>query len=132
MLTSFNDEQWMANFRMSRRTFTHLCNQIRPEIARRNTRLRCAIRVEKRVAITLWRLATNGDYHSIGHMFGVAKGTVCVIVIDMCRAIVKLLLQKYVKCPSGEGIAEVVSGFKWLDMDFSSALGLLMGHTSLY
>ena len=30
---------------------------------------------------------------------------------DVCRAIVKVL-QKYVKFPSGEGIAEVVSGFK--------------------
>lgn len=45
-------------------------------------------------------------------MFGVAKGTVCVIVNDVCQAIVKVLLSKYVKFPSGEGIAEVVSGFE--------------------
>ena len=44
--------------------------------------------------------------------FGVAKGTVCVIVNDVCQAIVKVLLSKYVKFPSGEGIVEVVSGFE--------------------
>ena len=112
MLASFDDEQWRANFRMSQRTFVHLCNEIRPEIVRQDTRFRHAISVEKRVAITLWRLATNGDYRSIGHMFGVAKGTVCVIVNDVCQAIVKVLLSKYVKFPSGEGIVEVVSGFE--------------------
>ena len=42
--------------------------------------MRSAVSIERRVAIALWRLATNGDYRSIGHMFGVAKGTVCVIV----------------------------------------------------
>ena len=40
--------------------------------------------VERRVAIALWHLATNGDYRSIGHMFGVAKGTVCVIFNEVC------------------------------------------------
>ena len=63
------------------------------------------------LSITLWQLATNGDYRSIGHMFGVDKGTACVIVNDVCQAIVKVLLSKYVKFPSGEEIAEVVSGF---------------------
>ena len=65
VLASFNDEQWRANFRMSQRMFVHLCNEIRPEIVRQHTRFQHAISVEKRVAITLWRLAINGDYHSI-------------------------------------------------------------------
>ena len=79
VLTSFSDEQWRANFRMSHAMFYYLCNELRPEIIKQDTRFRRAVSVEKRVAITLWRLATNGDYRSVGHMFGVAKGTVCVI-----------------------------------------------------
>ena len=49
-----------------------------------------AVSIERRVAIALWRLATNCDYRSIGHMFGVAEGTVCV-VNEVCQAIVKVL-----------------------------------------
>ena len=37
------------------------------------------------MAITLWSLATNGGYRSARHMIGVAKGTVCVIVNDVCH-----------------------------------------------
>ena len=67
--------------------------------------------VEWRIAIA-WRLATNADYRNIGHMFGLAKGTVCIIVNEVCYAIVKVLLKKYVKLPSHEQIDEVVSGFE--------------------
>ena len=97
---------------MSQRTFVHLCNEIRPEIVRQDTGFRHAISDKKRVAIALWRLATNGDCCSTRHMFGVVKGTVCVIVNDVCQTIVKVLLSKYVKLPCGEEIAEFVSGFE--------------------
>ena len=33
-----------------------------------------AVSVERRVALTLWFLATNSDYRTIGHLFGVSKG----------------------------------------------------------
>ena len=68
--------------------FNRLCSELKERIQRQDTRLRCAISVERRrLAITLWRLATNADYRSIGHMFGVARGTVCVIVHEVCDAI---------------------------------------------
>lgn len=57
-----------------------------------------AVSVERRVAITLWHLATNTDYHSIEHMFGVGKGTVCIIVNEVCRAIVTVLMKQYINC----------------------------------
>lgn len=69
--------------------FNYLYSELREQIERQDTRLRCAIPVDRRVAITLWRLATNADYRSTGHIFGVAKGTVCVIVHEVCDAIVR-------------------------------------------
>ena len=74
-VVEFNDEEWRENFRMSRTLFNYLCSELREQIERQDTRLRCAIPVDRRVAITLWRLATNADYRSTGHIFGVAKGT---------------------------------------------------------
>ena len=100
---------------MSQETFTHLFSLLRPHITKEDTGMREAISVEKRIAITLWRLATNGDYRSIGHLFGVSRGTVCIIVKEVCLAIVGSLLTLYVKMPSGDELEEVVDGFetKW-------------------
>ena len=46
-------------------------------------------------------------------MFGVAKGTVCVIVNEVCQAIVKVLLERYVKFPAASNeIEDTVNEFE--------------------
>ena len=112
MLGTFTDRDWMENFRVSRSTFYILCEQLTPYIRRRDTQLRRAICVEHRVAITLWCLATCGEYRTIAHLFGVARCTVCVIVHDTCKAIVDVLLKTYIQFPQGDELSEVVEGFK--------------------
>ena len=74
--------------------------------------MRLAITVEHRVAITLWCLATCGEYQTIGHLFGVARCTVCVIVHDTCAAIVRILLTEYIQFPTGNQLTSVIDGFK--------------------
>ncbi len=56
--------------------------------------MRKAIGVQQRMAITLWYLATNSDFRTIAHLFGVSKATVCLVVKDVCAAIVDILLPK--------------------------------------
>ena len=112
---TFSPNDWIENFRMSESTFTYLCNELRQTIKKKDTEMRKAIPVEQRVAITLWRLATTTDYRTIGHLFGVSKATVCVIVKDVCSAIVEVLLNQYIKVPTGDSLKEVMRGFehKW-------------------
>ena len=58
--------------------------------------MRKAISTEQRVAITLWFLSTGSDYRTIGHLFGVSKSAVCVVMKEVCTAIVERLLPKYI------------------------------------
>ena len=115
VLVTFTQENWIENFRMNRETFDYLCTQLRPWIQRKSTRLREPISVEHRLAITLWCLSTCAEYRTIGHLFGVARCTVCVIVHDTCAAIVTVLLDQYIKFPNGEDLEKTVKGFeeKW-------------------
>jgi hypothetical protein len=53
----FQPSDWLDKFRMSRETFFHLCDELRPRLTRQDTSLRRALPVEKRVALALWRLA---------------------------------------------------------------------------
>ena len=112
MLGTFTDRDWIENFRDSRSTSLILCEQLKPSIQRRTTQLCKSICVEHRVAITLWGPATCGEYHTIAHLFGVARCTVCVIVHDTCKAIVDVLLKTYIKFPQGDDLSNVVAGFK--------------------
>ena len=58
---------------MNRETFVYICCQLRSRIQRVNTRMRQAISVEKRLAVTLWCLATPAEYRTIGHLFGIGE-----------------------------------------------------------
>lgn len=65
--SSSNDDSnwWHNNLRMSKSTFNYICCQLSPYIQKQNTQMHESVPVEQQVALTLWRLATNTDYHSI-------------------------------------------------------------------
>ena len=83
----YGDMWWKENLHMSRATFDILCRELRPHIERQSTYWRQSISVEKRVAVTLWKLATNAEYRTLSVLFGIGWSTVCVTVIETCNAI---------------------------------------------
>ena len=93
-----------------------------------NTKTRKCIPTEQRAALTLWYLATNTDYCTIGHLFGVSKSTVCVITKDVC---IQLLLAFYFQSTS-ECHLEIILRMLLKDLNTSgdslSVLVLWMGH----
>lgn len=102
VMTEFQPPDWLDKFRMSRETFFYLCDRLRPRLTRQDTTFRLALPVEKRVAVALWRLASNVEYRTISALFGVGKSTVCRCVRDMCHAIVALLSSVYLRPPGGQ------------------------------
>lgn len=124
--TTFTPQDWLNNFRVSQTTFHYICMKLRPFICKEDTIMRKAITTEKRIALTLWFLATGSDYRTIGHLFGVAKSTVCVVTKEVCSYIVSQLLPQYIKIPQGAALKEVVSGFA-SDHDFPQCAGAVDG-----
>ena len=61
---------WKDNLQMSRDTHYILCNELRPYIQKESTNMRYPVTVEERVAVTVWKLATNIEYCSLASLFG--------------------------------------------------------------
>ena len=99
------------NLHMHKSTFDYLCKELQPYIARQCTVLREPVSVEERVAVTLWRLATNAEYRTLASLFGLGTSTVCTVVLDTCHAITKLL-HRYVSIPQGDHLQDRVNGFE--------------------
>ena len=61
-----NDERfsdfWSQDFRMKEETFDEIVQVVRPALEERDTQLRRAIPIEKRVRVAIWRLATRGGF----------------------------------------------------------------------
>ena len=97
--------------RMSKDTFDFLCHQLQPHIEKQCTILRAPISVPERVAVTIWRLATNIEYRTLSELFGIGRSTVGEIVNETCDAICKHLLPQYVRIPQGDSLREIIEGF---------------------
>ncbi|CAM4672765.1 unnamed protein product [Caretta caretta] len=91
-----DDSQWLRNFCMHKYTFMELCDLLSTALKRKNTKMRAALTVYKRVAIALGKLATPDTYRSVRNQFGVGKSTVGVAVMQVANAIIELLLSKVV------------------------------------
>lgn len=124
--TNFSSNDWLQNFRMTRATFTYLCSKLKFSLERKDTVMRKAIAVEKRLGIALWFLATGTDYRTIGHLFGVSKATVCLAVKEVCSVIVNVMLPEYIKFPDGNVLKRVIHGFK-NDHGFPQCAGAVDG-----
>ena len=121
MNSIFIDQHWLENFCVSHSTFLCLCDELWAGVEKQHTIMRQAVSTEKRIAIMLCFLATRADYRTIGHLFGLSKSNVCVIIKEVCAAIVECLLPEYIKMPTGIALKVVVDGFK-NDFDFRSVL----------
>ena len=58
-------QNWRSDFRMTQQTFMSLVELVRPRLQKRDTQLRRATPVEKRVAIATWMLATGNSFRSV-------------------------------------------------------------------
>ncbi|XP_017490032.1 PREDICTED: uncharacterized protein LOC108378255 [Rhagoletis zephyria] len=120
------EEFFRNNFRMMRSSFNKLCGLLSC-LERKDTNFRKAISLEKRVAIALYALGSSSEYRSVGNMFGIAKSTVCLIVLEFCKQAWIVLDPVYLNhFPlSREKIRECMSGFN--QIGFPQCIGAIDG-----
>ena len=72
-----NDERfsdvWSQDFRMKKETFDEIVQVGRPALEKRDTQLRRAIPIEKRVGVAIWRVAAGDTFRSIAKTFAIGK-----------------------------------------------------------
>ena len=73
----------------------HVCNQLCPPI-NKNIVVREAVSVEKRVAVTIWHLATSIS------LFVILSASLCSIFHEVCKEIVCVLMPIYINWPEGD------------------------------
>ena len=97
---------------MSQATFMCVCNSLSLCVLPQITQLHQPVSVEERVAVTVWKLATNIEYRTLASLFGLGRSTVGKIVVETSHAISTHLLPQYVKIPHGDKLKNIIEGFE--------------------
>ena len=104
--------EWKDNFRMSRPSFLLLCEELRPFVLKKATKMRLAVDVERQVASTLYHLSDEGRIRKTANAFGLSLSVISNIIRRVCIAITVHLGSKYIKLPFTEAeVTELVSKF---------------------
>lgn len=86
------DHFHLKNFtRITAEDFEKLINLVGPMIERKDTKLRTAIPVEDRLALTLRFLASGDSFTSLQYLFKISKQSISVIVAETCKALALVL-----------------------------------------
>nr|XP_023654070.1 protein ANTAGONIST OF LIKE HETEROCHROMATIN PROTEIN 1-like [Paramormyrops kingsleyae] len=111
IVPGFNPTQFIQNFRVSRASFEYICQRLSPVLQRSNTNFRLCVPVEKRVAIAIWKFATNIEYSTVSRLFGVGNSTVCQCVQEVCNAVINVLLPIHIAFPNAEKFMDMAEFF---------------------
>lgn len=109
---TFPGSEWYENFRVSRNTFQFLVDELRDDLERQDTVMRKAIKVEKKVALFLYFLASTDGYRSLANLFGVSRGFVCGCIREVADAILRKLRPKYLTIAKGAELHRIVETYK--------------------
>ncbi|XP_054846385.1 putative nuclease HARBI1 [Eublepharis macularius] len=123
VLCTWDDEEWIECFRMTRATFEYLVRILRPRLERQKTKFRDPITVEKRVAVAIWCLATGSCYRQAKDQFGIGVSTAGTAFLEVCYALEAELLCKTVCL--GTAVGTVMDGFSALG--FPHCVGAIDG-----
>ncbi|GFR15236.1 protein ALP1-like [Trichonephila clavata] len=107
VLESWDDDDFKENFRVSRRTFHHICEQLTPMI-RKKFMIRRPISVKRRVAVTLVKLGSSGELRTVANLFGIARCTACIIIKEVCTALCMIFKIKF---PRNSDLHEIATEF---------------------
>ena len=107
----YDDELWYSNFRVTRGTFEFLLNKVMEYIRCKDTVMRSAISAKRRLAITLYFLASTAEYRTIANLFGVSRSFVCLCVRDVCKAITSKL-SYVVSFPHGDELVQIINDYE--------------------
>ena len=87
-----------SSLRVTHGTFQYVCELVREDLQKQQTRMRGPISVEERVGLALWRLATSNSYRSCGLQFGYGKLSAKYICSEFERALLRMKDQ-FIKFP---------------------------------
>lgn len=110
----FTKSEWLSTFRMSKKTFTILCDIIRTELEPKPLFLvsRQPLSVEKQIAIALYKLVSCAEYRVIGNVMGVHKSTIHKCLFRVTKAINNVMVKNYIFMPSEDEAKFIALQFK--------------------
>ena len=106
-----SEDIFRQNFRISRDLFDWILNEFGGALQKEESIMQKTVCPAKRLAISLYILATTAEYRTIVKLFGISRSSVCIIFDKVMNIIVDRLRDRFIKLHAGIQLHEVIDGF---------------------
>lgn len=114
ILLESDENRFKEAFRLSKMLFHEICDALRDQLEPLpnfiSTKIPCS--VEKQVGMTLYKLASCGEYRTVGDVFGVHKSTVHKHFYRVIKAINLTLMKTVINMPNDQASQIISTRFK--------------------
>ena len=95
LLGSFNSREFRGKMRMDVFNFEYLCNNLAPELQRRDMNMHLAILIQVKVDVGITRLASGTSMQCIADLYRIGLSSSLQVVSEFCLAIKKFAKKIY-------------------------------------
>lgn len=74
--------------------------------------MRKAVKVENKVALFLYFIASTASYRTLSKLFGLSRGFACICIRKVAAAVLRKLTPKYMLIVKGDELAHVIANYK--------------------
>lgn len=110
--THWNNEDYIRNIRVDKKTFLFLTERLSPYLKRKTTVMREPIKEDERLAMALWRYASGDSSRTIAWMFGVGESTCSEICLEVAESICEELGSEFLTTPTQEELKKQAELFE--------------------
>lgn len=111
VMTVYDDERWVANFRLTKDALFRLSDVLMPYIIKQNTKFREAIPVKIRVAAAIFKLVQGSNLNVVSEMFAIGPSTVSKVLREVVTA-VNIVFKDEIRWPNSARALQNMEAFK--------------------
>lgn len=111
VMTVYDDERWVANFRLTKDALFRLSNVLMPHIIKQNTKFREAILVKIRVAAAIFKLVKGSNFNVVSEMFAIGPSTVSKVLREVVTT-VNIVSKDEIRWPNSARALQNMVAFK--------------------
>ena len=97
-----NDREFLGRFRVSKKAFHVLCDLIRDELPQGRSNNGRSLLPEERVLVFLFSAGTSISMFNAAYAHGMSEGTINNCINQVMKAIIKVVVPKYITLPTSE------------------------------
>jgi hypothetical protein len=111
LLTEYDDQRWVQNFKMLKEMLFNIANKLKPLIVKKDAKYQFVIPVEVRVAYVIHKFSHGSNLLTCSELFSIGKSTIRFVLHEVAK-VKNIMFKSLIAWHVGQKMEDVMLEFK--------------------